>query len=121
MKRTIILVFAYFVFLQSVFSQITTNESPVSIQRGLGVLTKDNAKGFVNLPIPDMKKILDEDSVLISNKPNSFKRTSISIPLILNPNENGVWTVLEDGGKLWQMEIRAQKALALDFVFSKFW
>lgn len=43
-KTYIIAVVASFTFLQSLYPQITTNEPPISIQRGLQVLTKDKAK-----------------------------------------------------------------------------
>lgn len=45
----------------------------------------------------------------------------MSIPVAIDINRDGIWSTLEDGGRLWQMEIHAEKALALDFVFSKFW
>ena len=120
MKKIVsIAIFAFFVFQQSVYSQITTNELPISIQKGIGVLTKD--MGTVDLPVPDIKKLLREDSLQESKKQNGNMRISVSIPLVIDSNKDGVWTVLEDGGKLWQMEVHADKALALDFVFSKFW
>lgn len=111
---------ALFICLQSVYPQITTKELPISIQRGIGVFAKSKEKGIVNLPAPDIQKILREDSVYIEKNPN-IQITSISIPLIIESNKNGVWTTLEDGGKLWQMGIHVDKAYALDFVFSKFW
>ena len=57
----------YFLFLvfistclQSVYSQITTNELPFSIQRGLNLLSNKKAKRVVELPVPD----IDQGTVL---------------------------------------------------------
>ena len=120
-KTYIIAVVASFTFLQSVYPQITTNEPPISIQRGLQVLTKDKAKKIIDLPVPDIKKVLLEDSLYNLTKPYNPERIGIPIPLLIDSSKDGEWTILEDGGKLWQMEVRANNALALDFVFSKFW
>ena len=120
-KPFILIVFIFFVCPQSSFSQITTNELPISIQRGLGVLMKDKAKGKVDLPIPDMKKVFYQDSLSQEKIPKGLRRTAVPIPMILDMDMDGIWTTLDDGGKLWQMEIHADKAKALDFVFSKFW
>ena len=120
-KSIVIVVTSVFVCMQSAFSQITTNELPVSVQRGLGLVTKDKTIGTVDLPAPDIKKLLQEDSLNLEGNPTGFQRTAVSIPVIIDVNKDGVWSTLEDGGRLWQMEIYAEKALALDFVFSKFW
>ncbi len=112
---------AFFACIQSVYSQITTNELPISIQRGIGVLAKNKDKGTIDLPVPDIKKILREDSLRELKEQNTCMRIAVSIPVTIDSNKDGIWTVLEDGGKLWQMEIHADKAKAIDFVFSKFW
>jgi hypothetical protein len=39
MKKSIVIaIVSVFVYLQSAYPQITTNELPISVQRGLGVL-----------------------------------------------------------------------------------
>jgi hypothetical protein len=120
-KSFIVIVSTFFACLQSAYPQITTKELPISIQRGLGVLTKDNTKGTIDLPVPDMKIIHYQDSIFQEKNHNGILRSSVSIPVTLDLNRDGIWTTLEDGGKLLQMNIRADKAKALDFVFSKFW
>ena len=120
-ESIIIAVASIFVCLQSAYSQISTNELPVSIQRGLDTTTKDKTIGTIDLPVPDIKKLLQEDSLNQEKNPNVLQRTAVSIPVAIDINRDGIWSTLEDGGRLWQMEIHAEKALALDFVFSKFW
>ena len=122
MRKSIIMAVAsIFVCLQSAYPQITTNELPVSVQRGLCAIIKDKTTGTIDLPVPDIKKLLQEDSLNQEKNPNGILRTAVSIPVVIDIDEDGIWTTLADGGRLWQMEIHAEKALALDFVFSKFW
>lgn len=106
MKKSIIIAVTFFIVcVQSTYPQISTNELPISVQRGLGVFTKDKTKGIVDLPVPDIKKVLQEDSLNQERNPNGLKRTAVSIPIIVDSNNDGVWTTLDSGGRLWQMEI----------------
>lgn len=84
MKKSIkIAVALIFVCLQSAYPQITTNELPVSIQRELGTITKGNTTGTIDLPVPDIKKLLQEDSLNQEKNPYGFLRTAISIPVVI--------------------------------------
>ncbi len=75
MKKSIVIaIVSVFVYLQSAYPQITTNELPISVQRGLGVLIKENTKGTVDLPVPDIKKALQEDLLNQERNPNGFHR-----------------------------------------------
>lgn len=48
MKKVLFVAVAlFFVCMQSAYPQITTNELPVSIQRGLGDITKGKTKGVI--------------------------------------------------------------------------
>ena len=102
------------------FSQITTNELPISVQKKVVANLSANRSSIVSLPIPDMDRVLKEDQEREKNG-NKLKRISVGIPVSISMDEYGQWTTLEDGGKLWQLQISAEKAKALDFVFSKFW
>ena len=42
------------IFPQFVYSQITTNELPISVQRGRSVITSDNSQDVIMLQTPDM-------------------------------------------------------------------
>jgi hypothetical protein len=102
------------------FSQITTNELPISVQKKVVANLSANRSSIVSLPIPDMDRVLKEDQEREENN-YLLKRISIGIPISISMNEYGLWTTLDDGGKLWQLQISAENAKALDFVFSKFW
>ena len=84
MRKSIIVAVAFiFVCMQSAYPQITTNEPPVSVQRGLGATTKGKTRGTIDLPIPDTKKLLQEDSLNQENIPSGFHRTAVSIPVVI--------------------------------------
>ena len=34
--------------------------------------------------------------------------------------ENGTWTVLENGDRIWRLLVKSKKALSLNFVFDDF-
>ena len=108
------------IFPQFVYSQITTNELPISVQRGRSVITSDNSQDVIMLQIPDMAKVYYEDSVnsYIADK---IQRCGVKIPVTYNISEHGKWIELDDGGKLWQLSMKAENAKYLDLTFSKFW
>lgn len=108
------------IFPQFVYSQITTNELPISVQRGRSVITSDNSQDVIMLQTPDMAKIQYEDSIN-SYIADMLQRCAVKIPVTYNINENGKWIELDDGGKLWQLSMKAENAKYLDLTFSKFW
>lgn len=105
------------------YSQITTNEQPISVQKGLDEITKNTitkSSSFIDLPIPDMDIVYSEDAEREKDYTVS-QRTAVPIHVSLNLHQDGIWTSLKDGGKIWQLCIRAKDAKAIDFVFDKFW
>lgn len=122
MKKYISVLFTFIVTISS-YSQITTNEQPVSLglRSNSGILNKDFLISRpISLPVPDMKKVYAEDAVNddIMDKPY---RVGIRIPASYNLEEDGKWTTLDDGSRLWQLTVTAKSAQSLDLTFSKFW
>ena len=72
-----LLLFACLFISLPIFSQITTNELPMSVRRGIIEECVDSAKTekIICLPVPDMKEILYEDSV------NSYKHILTVSPI----------------------------------------
>lgn len=61
-KEFIVAVASIFVCMQSAYPQITTNEPPVSVQRGLGAITGKTA-GAIDLPVPDIMTHQSQDTL----------------------------------------------------------
>lgn len=124
MKKTYLITFLFSLLnILLSYSQITTNEKPISIQKGLEDITKNTiaqSGSLIDLPIPDMQKVYREDAEREKDSV-ALQRTSVPIFVSLDMSQYGRWTSIKDGGKLWQLGIRAKDAKAIDFVFDKFW
>ena len=103
------------------YSQITTNEQPVSLS-----LYPQYSKGNlldsppVSLPVPNLEKVYAEDAENDKKIGNAY-RVGIRIPVSYNSKEDGKWTTLDDGSRLWKFTVTAKSAQRLDLTFSKFW
>ena len=102
------------------FSQITTNEPPISVLKGIVSENLYTNTRIINLAVPNMVKILYEDSIN-SYKADMLQRCAVKIPVSINMYEYGDWIDLDDGGKLWQLSLIAKDAKSLDITFNKFW
>jgi len=115
-KTTIILICV----LLSVFAakgQISTNELPVSFSlNNIKELSGTMAKKV--MPALDMATIEREDSV---NKEKGIFRYGFPHYVNYNLNNSGEWITLENGDKLWRLEIYCPNALSIDLVYDKFW
>jgi hypothetical protein len=124
MKKYILVLFTFCMSFNC-YSQITTNEQPVSLslysredmQHSKGKLLDSQP---VSLPIPDMENVYAEDAENDKKIDNVF-RVGIRIPVSYNSKENGKWTTLDDGSRLWKFTVTAESAQSLDLAFSKFW
>ncbi|MEE4256564.1 MAG: PKD domain-containing protein [Bacteroidales bacterium] len=67
-------------------------------------------------PSPDMAKIEAED---IAN-PSPY-RAGVAVPVNLDINNSGEWTVLPDGGKIWRLSLKVEGAKALGVYYDNFW
>ena len=123
MKKTCLIIIILSLNILMGYSQITTNEQPISVQRGFCEITEEtitSTGSLIDLPIPNMQKVYQEDAERDKDS-MALQRTAVPIPVSLNMEQNGKWTSLKDGGKLWQLAIHAKDAKAIDFVFDKFW
>lgn len=107
MRKTFAIAFiTMFVCMQPVYSQITTNELPVSVQRGLVFHAKEN--GSISLPVLDIKKALYEDSISQGKNGNGkgFTRTSLPIVFAIDSEKDGLLKMVESYGKWRSMQTR---------------
>lgn len=124
MKKYILVLFSFCMFLNC-YSQITTNEQPVSLGLCSGGSLQNSKESLldiqpVSLPVPDMKTVYAEDAENDKKIGNAF-RVSVRIPVSYNSKENGKWMTLDDGSRLWKFTVTAKSAQSLDLTFSKFW
>ena len=120
-KRLILFVVFCLCISLNTYSQITTNEQPISVQLKSDPKIPDaKSQEPIILAIPDMKKVLAEDAENEKNDDKGY-RVGIKIPVKYNSRKDGQWTKLSDGSRLWQITLSAEKAQSLDLTFSKFW
>ncbi|MRJ09822.1 T9SS C-terminal target domain-containing protein [Ornithobacterium rhinotracheale] len=101
-------------------AQITTNEEPYSFTHNKKLYEKSkNTYSVINLQIPDLKKIYEEDANSQNN--SGFERVAVPISVNFNSEHDGDWTETSEGGKLWTITFHAKNAKSIDFVFDKFW
>ncbi len=102
-----------FLFSIGLYSQVTNQGIPASWNLNLD----DNVK-TVNLPGFDLEAIQAEDAV------NDYKFEAPwrfgYMHSVDYGFENGTWTVLENGDRIWRLLVKSKKALSLNFVFDDF-
>jgi hypothetical protein len=72
-----------------------------------------------NLPSIDLKKLQNEDIINDKNRSKPW-RFGHDIYVDHNFNEVGVWTILENGDKIWRMSYTSENAYSLNFMFDVF-
>ena len=97
------------------FSQEEDKIVPIS----WGLNLNRNAS-VIELPPIDLEAVIAEDSINDLDKSMPW-RYGIERPLILNLNEEGTWTELADGSKLWQIAIKSPDAMNISVNFDDFY
>jgi len=113
MKKFIILL--VFVFTINIFSQTTNQGTPKSWKLHI----KNKVEPIV-LPQLNFDKIIQEDTNNDSVKGKPYR---VGIPLKVNKNlfNSGTWITLENGDRLWLLEVESKDALYLSFNLSDFY
>lgn len=114
MKKKLLFFIFCFTFLTS-FSQDGEGNSPESWDLNLTELPN-----IVRLPVLDFEMILQQDSINDLDKTMPW-RYGIERSVILNMQNGGLWTVLPDGGKIWQATIKSPRALNLSVNFDDYY
>ncbi len=100
-------------FSLTVFSQVTNQGTPISWNLNL----EDNIK-TVSLPSFDLDAVQAEDAV------NDYKFESPwrfgYMHSVDYGFEEGTWTVLDNGDRIWRLLVISKNALSLNFVFDEF-
>jgi S1-C subfamily serine protease len=98
------------------FSQITTNELPVSFN--LNEIKDPPIPIFVDPP--DMDKIRAEDAAN-DTIVGGIQRIAVPININTNTDSDGQWEKLSDGSVLWRISFIASGADALFLTYDRFW
>ncbi len=114
MKKTLLFFIFCFAFF-SAFSQGGGGDLPESW--GLNLTEQPN---IVRLPALDFELIIQQDSINDLDKSMPW-RYGIERSVALNMQQGGLWTVLPDGGKIWQAVIKSPGALNLSVNFDDYY
>ena len=112
-----------FLFLISVLScfvvqgQITTREEPVSYRSDIPAI-RSTERAQKTMPLLDMEKIRQEDRE-DEAKGLPF-RFGYGHEVNLSLENSGEWLELNDGGRLWRLEITCPGALSINLSYDKF-
>ncbi len=99
--------------LQS-FAQISHGGTPPSFIDGS---VADNIE-VINLEKPDMEQIMIEDEMNVND--NLRPRAGVSVTVNKGIENSGIWTELENGGRLWQLSLHCPDAQGLGVYFDDF-
>ena len=125
MKRKIFIqtIIMIFVFSLKTNAQLTTGEKPISFD----LKNKINIENInieelsaMKLVTPDLQKVAEEDKLMeeihgISN------RFAYPVRINFNINNSGHWKTLDDGSKLWTLDLVLPEALSTNVIYDKFW
>lgn len=112
-KFTFLLLIACFWLALPAFSQISDQSQPYSFGKQLNL-----ASETIELPRISQEVILSADAA--TEKNGGIYKIAHSIPVELNMNNAGEWTILPDGSRVWTLHIESQGALALGVYYKRF-
>lgn len=120
MKKLVFIVLSGLLCLinQESYSQISTNEKPISFGNTLEKVSEQNIPNKV-MPSLDMIRINREDKEDDGN--GVPPRFGYSHPVNYNLNNSGQWVNLPDGNRLWRLSISCPNALSINLLYDKFW
>ncbi len=117
MKKLILLYF-FFTIIYTSFSQKVDSEIPVSWTKDFKEQNKSEITPIV-LSELDLEAIIAEDIINDLDKSLPW-RYGISRPLLLDFENDGEWTTLPSGGRIWRIAIKSPDAINLSINFNDF-
>ena len=99
-------------------AQISEGGLPIGLQKvtANGVAPFQYAPSVYILSKPNIAAAKNEDAV---NDSKGAYRVGLNVPVSINMNNSGGWTLLPDGTKVWRLVISGKGALALGLYFSE--
>ncbi len=117
MAKVISTVLSLMISFTCVISQLNQGGLPVSFELNKKNTPIDKIYQIYEASSPDHEEIERED--LDNDSKGKPYRIAVNIPIDLNINNAGTWTVLENGDKIWRLGIRIPGALALSPYFDE--
>ncbi|GHT79590.1 hypothetical protein AGMMS50262_23470 [Bacteroidia bacterium] len=103
----------------NIHGQISTKELPVSFSLEQIIKSSNDEKFLKVMPAINMEKIYKED---MEDEQNGIPpRFGYGHKVNYNLENSGIWTVLPNGDRIWQLEISCPKALSINLLYDKFW
>jgi len=117
MKKILLITLLFLFNSLLVKSQITTGENPVSLE--LKNKFQLERLALIELEIPNLQEIANMDKIM-DEIPGTLR---FAYPVLTNFNleNSGSWTDLDDGSKLWRLELVLPGALSTHTIYDKFW
>ena len=109
------ILFILFIFSFTSYSQVTNDGIPISWQLNLD---NDNIPA-VNLPSFDIDRVRAEDE--INDRKFDAPWRFGYMHSVDYGFEDGVWTTLENGDRIWRLLVKSDNALSLNFIFDDFY
>lgn len=106
---------AFLIFSLTSFSQDAGGEQPESWGMDLRY-----SPDIINLEPLDFSSIVREDRINDQDKSQPW-RYGVERPISLNMSDDGLWTILQDGGKIWRLAITSPMALNISVNFEDFY
>ncbi len=116
--KKLILLFFLFTIISTSFSQEIDSTIPVSWTKDFKEQNRFEITPIV-LPALDLEAIITEDSINDLDKSLPW-RYGISRPILLDFENDGEWTNLPSGGRIWRIAIKSPDAINLSINFDNF-
>lgn len=116
MKKITFLLFSFLllILVHNTYSQKSYGGLPISYTNNLGIDID-----HVELTQPDINQIMQEDSE--NEKNGGMHMVGRIIPVRINMNNSGTWTILEDGTEIWRVKISSPEAQSLTMLYKEFY
>lgn len=99
------------IFLTVIFTQVAQESSPRSF-----LFDQTSEIPIIAMEEIDVERLLEEDETE-REKPYRF---GYGIDVEISMNNSGVWTILEDGSKIWQLQIESPGAYSLNIIYDQY-
>ncbi|MES2837916.1 MAG: T9SS type A sorting domain-containing protein [Bacteroidota bacterium] len=118
MKKTALVLFCSILF-NSLYAQLSDRSKPFSFSYKISQINKITIiSEKINLPFFNLDSLKNEDAINDTKK--GVYRFGYNHTVNLTTENSGYWTELENGDKVWQLEIASHNAKTLNLAFSDF-